>query len=529
MEAESDGKSNPLGDYEAKKHVYEALCTSLKRLMGELLHASGLEVLSISGRVKTKESLAEKISRPGKQYKKLSDITDLVGLRIVTFFEDDVDAVAGLLEREFSLVQEHCVDKRAYVEPDKFGYRSLHNVCLLSEPRRSLTENASFSGELFEVQVRSILQHAWAEIEHDLGYKGAITIPNEIKRQLSRVSGLLEIADRDFREIRDKSRAYRAKASNELKRQQTGKIKLDSISVTEFILNSDIVKELDAYLHEELGYRIVEETDFGTTLQMLQMVGITTVDSLQRSLRDNLEFLKRYSKTVLRNPPTTSPPPSKESKAASPTDSRQNRRSGNAASPTTSSSTANNSKPDAITSTRTRSSNTSPRAPKLTSTRQPSNPQLDTCRLPHSYTRLHADGWVPLCRRPERSRRRSDQPAFLPATRPPAQGPPRAFARRALTPVLLLLLLDRLPRSRHKRTLEEGIVYDILFVIFPFDDPVPGVNSTPPKISNNRVILRALTRFHQQGPTCAKSIHGLAPSVLTTDKNHSISQPIKKT
>src|ERR1700679_1256408 len=101
--------------------------------------------------------------------------------------------------------------------------------------------------------------------------------------------------------------------------------------------------------------------------------------------------------------------------------------------------------------------------------------------------------------------------------------PPSASAA-----VLSFLLLDRLPRSRYKRTLKEGVVYDILLVIFTFDDPVPGVNRTLPKIGNDRVIMGALTRFHQQGSTCAKSIHGSAPSVLSTDKTHFNSYPIKK-
>jgi hypothetical protein len=119
----------------------------------------------------------------------------------------------------------------------------------------------------------------------------------------------------------------------------------------------------------------------------------------------------------------------------------------------------------------------------------------------------------------------------LPSSMPP--GRPRktplcVFARRALAAVLLFLLLGRFPGSRYKRTLEEGIVYDILFVIFTFNDPVPGVNRTLPKISNDRVIMGALTRFHQQGSTCAKSIHGSAPSALNTDKNYFNSQPIKK-
>ena len=85
---------------------------------------------------------------------------------------------------------------------------------------------------------------------------------------------------------------------------------------------------------------------------------------------------------------------------------------------------------------------------------------------------------------------------------------------------VLLSLLRRLPGDRYKRTLEEGVVYNVLLVIFAFNDPVPGANVTLSEIGNDRRIVSALARFHHQRSTCAKSIHGLAPSVLNTDKNH---------
>jgi putative GTP pyrophosphokinase len=296
---EESTQTKLLEEYERKHHAYATLESSVRRLLDELLKAADLRVLSISGRVKEKESLQEKIGRPDRKYKKLHEITDIVGLRIVTFFEDDVDKVATILEKEFCPIREHCVDRRAYSEPDKFGYRSLHYVCNLTRARKALTENANFKSEPFEIQVRSILQHAWAEIEHDLGYKSAVTIPNEIKRQLSRVSGLLEIADREFREIRDQSLDYRRRVSEELKRNQRSTLNLDSITFSEFLSSSNDVKQLDDFIRKELGYQIKPDSETRITLEMLQSVGIRTVEDLRNALTENMECLKALAREFL--------------------------------------------------------------------------------------------------------------------------------------------------------------------------------------------------------------------------------------
>ena len=92
---------------------------------------------------------------------------------------------------------------------------------------------------------------------------------------------------------------------------------------------------------------------------------------------------------------------------------------------------------------------------------------------------------------------------------------------------IVFSFLNRFPGDRYKRSLEEGVVYDILFVIFAFNDPISGANLTSPEIGNYPGIMGALVRFYQQWSTCAKSIHGLAPSVHNTDKNHLNSQTTK--
>lgn len=287
-----------LDDYVATKPVFDAMCINVRRLVEELLKIEGIRVASIDGRVKGHDSLAEKLVRPGKEYSKLADVTDVVGVRVVTFFEDDVDRVARVIDREFKLIPEHCNDRRKS-EPDRFGYKSLHYVCELSEARQNLLENGSFRGRPIEVQIRSLLQHAWAEIEHDLGYKGAVVLPPDIKRQLSRVAGLLEIADRDFREVRDSSRVYQARVSQELRTNDADAVQLDTISYSEFVENSPLVREFDDFVRSELDHTLIIDQRPDTNIGMLLDVGVHTIGELKRLLSDRIESIKRYCRLIL--------------------------------------------------------------------------------------------------------------------------------------------------------------------------------------------------------------------------------------
>jgi ppGpp synthetase/RelA/SpoT-type nucleotidyltranferase len=173
----------------------------LERLIQVLLEAGGIRVHSVTSRVKSKNSVMRKLERPGKE-RDINSLTDLLGVRIITYFRDEVDAVAKLIEREFLIDPENSIDKRNVLDPDRFGYLSLHHIAQLNQTRSALAEYRSYKDIRFELQIRSILQHAWAEIEHDLGYKTEAAVPRTVRRRFSRLAGLLELADDEFLGIR---------------------------------------------------------------------------------------------------------------------------------------------------------------------------------------------------------------------------------------------------------------------------------------------------------------------------------------
>jgi ppGpp synthetase/RelA/SpoT-type nucleotidyltranferase len=229
-------------------------------------------------------SLQRKLARPDKTYGALWQITDLVGVRIIAYFERTVDALGAALENALQVDYQHSINKLNLFDAAQFGYRSLHYVCRLSQQQREMTQlPADFR---FEVQVRTVLQHAWAEIEHDLGYKANDTIPLAIRRRFSRVASLLEVADEEFESIRGALSAY----TEEVQRRRgdaENVLELDRISL-QALVESEQVRERDNLLSEILQKPCRNELFFPEyLLKMLSLVGIKTVAECQLALRQH--------------------------------------------------------------------------------------------------------------------------------------------------------------------------------------------------------------------------------------------------
>ena len=128
---------------------------------------------------------------------------DVVGLRIVTFFVADAETIQNIIEENFEIDSDRSSVGGPEGDPDRFGYMSDHyQVCLRSE-RTSLPEWRAYEEIWVEIQVRTVLQHAWAVISHKLQYKAEREVPRKLRRQLSRMSALLEVADKEFSELNE--------------------------------------------------------------------------------------------------------------------------------------------------------------------------------------------------------------------------------------------------------------------------------------------------------------------------------------
>ena len=196
-------------------------------LLRRALREQGIYVTAYEFRVKTEESLAGKLERKGAKYKSIYDITDLVGLRVITFYTDEVDKVAAIAKRVFDIDWQESVDKRKLHQLDSFGYNSLHYICRLKD--------ATPEQPRFELQMRTALQHVWSTIEHDTGYKGDVKIPREYKRQFSRLAGMLELVDDEFSRLRLVLTDYRRQVQTLVKSGQLDEVSLSSDSFRSYL------------------------------------------------------------------------------------------------------------------------------------------------------------------------------------------------------------------------------------------------------------------------------------------------------
>jgi len=198
--------------------TYRLLSEKMKEFLSSILSSKGIVPHSITSREKNPEKLREKIPTEGKVYDSLSNnITDLAGVRIITYFPSDVDKIVPLIEKEFKVDPKHSVDKRLCLDPAIFGYASVHFVVEFRSEVLKLPEFAIFNKMKCEIQVRTILQHAWAEIEHDIVYKSPEDIPFRLRRRFACLAGLLEIADREFESLRQDEMLVRQAVQSRIK------------------------------------------------------------------------------------------------------------------------------------------------------------------------------------------------------------------------------------------------------------------------------------------------------------------------
>jgi putative GTP pyrophosphokinase len=293
-----ESETSPMvAEYVEEIPLYEAYTKKIEELIKALLEESNTQVHSVTSRTKEIDRFSEKVKREGKGYKKLSDVTDLSGVRIICYFADQVDTVAKLIGDYFRVHSELSIDKREILDPDRFGYLSLHYIVELSKERASLPEYERFKNLLCEVQMRSILQHAWAEIEHDLGYKSSIEVPRDIRRRFCRLAGLLELADDEFDDIKKDITLYTERVAAQISFTPEN-VLIDSISLEHYMNNSSTVEKIDNAIGDLTGIpKDAEEYEFESNdIESLVYFNIQTIAGLDKALNENKDKIIAFAK-----------------------------------------------------------------------------------------------------------------------------------------------------------------------------------------------------------------------------------------
>ena len=263
-----------LRQYRELLPTLDKLAKESYEILHHALREQGIYVTAIEHRVKTEKSLIGKIELKGAKYKSIEDITDLVGLRVITFYTDEVDKVAAIAKRIFDIDWKESVDKRKLHQLDSFGYNSLHYICRMKT-----------GGPRFELQMRTALQHVWSTIEHDTGYKGDVKIPREYMRQFSRLAGMLELVDEEFSRLRIVLTDYRRQTLALVKNG-----KLDDVPLSRDTFHSFL--ELQPF--DRLNRRIaavnqaeIFPVSMMSYLPVLESLGLETLGDVQHFIDEN--------------------------------------------------------------------------------------------------------------------------------------------------------------------------------------------------------------------------------------------------
>lgn len=202
----------------AKKIYIRTISSLIKRLKLEM-------VTKVEGRIKDKEECIkkfhhkyqEKLEADQLPYEIKDFITDIIGIRIVCLYEDQIVIFSEILQKNFKVC--NVTDKILSVESteDSFGYKSLHMDLALTDEMALKPNYQEFTDCTFELQIRSLIQDAWSVLDHEIKYKKSI--PSALKRRINILSALFEMADREFKEIRD--------ATTQLIQQETVSVESD--------------------------------------------------------------------------------------------------------------------------------------------------------------------------------------------------------------------------------------------------------------------------------------------------------------
>lgn len=286
-----DAKS-VLTEFDARKELLEKFCEKTKNLIEDSLQDAGLKYQSVQARVKNRQKVELKYLDTAKNYRKLDDITDLAGLRIITYYEDEVDAVAEMIKREFRIDPTNSIDKRLR-QPDSFGYSAVNLVCSHLQSRTASVEYKKFADVTCEIQVTSILSHAWSEIEHDW-YDLRDAFPDDIKREFSRLKALLEIAESNFIALRKSRASYERSVAIQVE-ARLPQLALDAVSLKSLIEQDEIILEVDKAVVSILGAELVESLSAATIELRLKAATLAGL----RDLQGVREAVGRYRDAII--------------------------------------------------------------------------------------------------------------------------------------------------------------------------------------------------------------------------------------
>lgn len=272
---------------------YEDFAKRVEGLIRDILKRESFRIHTLESRAKALDSFYEKAQKPDEQLpgkpkysEPMNDITDLAGVRVIAYLTDDTQAISEIVKREFRVLE--TIDKSSELMANRtVGYQSIHHIVELSDARCNLSEYSNFRGLKCEIQVRTILQHAWAELEHDMQYKADAQLSLELGRKVLLLAGLVEIVDEQFQTISDESARLRQDTLDRLRIGETETIEISGIT-------------LKYLIDHELGFNSTTSAGhylFGAALTTKLLT--KSFDDLKKIIDDSKELVRSIASSPL--------------------------------------------------------------------------------------------------------------------------------------------------------------------------------------------------------------------------------------
>lgn len=244
--------------------------TAICEQLDNLLIAQGINLgVPLDCRVKTLDSISEKIERSKLSLRSVTDLEDLVGIRLMLLFKRDLDKIHELITDTFKVIRYE--DTGSRLAETQFGYQSVHYVISLPKSWLKIPSLHDFGKFKAEIQVRTLAQHIWAAASQILQYKQESSVPPPVMRSIYRVSAILETVDLEFERVLSERESYIAKVDT---------------SQDDIKLNVDLVERILGELLPAENKRVPES--YGELIEDLLEFDINTVGKLRQLIQNNL-------------------------------------------------------------------------------------------------------------------------------------------------------------------------------------------------------------------------------------------------
>ncbi|MCY4132816.1 MAG: hypothetical protein OXF39_09280 [Nitrospira sp.] len=181
-------------EYDQRLPDFEIMKDEIAKSMQNRISQKKIPFDTVYGRVKEFYSFVGK-SRKKSLQNPFQDMNDIVGIRIVCLFRDDIENIKNVVHETFEVISDD--DKIDSKESDRFGYSGSHVIARLRNELDSSLPQSLYKLR-FEVQISTVAHHAWAAVSHHLFYKKPDEIPKDQERDFQALSALFYLADSHF-------------------------------------------------------------------------------------------------------------------------------------------------------------------------------------------------------------------------------------------------------------------------------------------------------------------------------------------